>query len=234
MRCAPLRKQDKVKNGNVVAALAGLTVAWGGPVILLSPADRLLGAPDRMTTKILEQLVLWGLLAVIAAIVIFWEKQPLASLSLRPIRWSSLAWGLLLAAAMICVVMPSLTWALRVAGIPGFDAGMARILILPLWFRVIAVVTAGIVEDTLFLGHTFNRLTLITGSYLLSGVLTVLVVSFLHFPNWGLGPVLAYFVAVGLGAGFFVWRRDLLANIVAHVTVDAMSIVIVPLLSQAR
>ena len=229
-----LREQHKVKNRNVAATLVGLTVAWGGPLVLLSPADRLLGAPDRMTTKILEQLVLWGLLALIVAIVIFWEKQPLASLSLRPFRWPSLAWGLLLAAATIYIVMPTLTWALRVAGIPGFEAGMAKVLILPLWFRVIAVVTAGIVEDTLFLGYAFNRLMLLTGSYWLSGVITVLVVSLLHFPNWGAGPVLAYFVAVGVGTGFFVWRRDLLANIVAHVTVDAMGLVIVPLLSQAR
>ena len=223
-----------MKNRNVVAALVGLTVAWGGPLVLLSPADRLLGAPDRMTTKVLEQIVLWGFVAVIFAIVILWEKQPLASLSLRPFRWSSLAWGLLLAAVTMYVVMPSLTWALRVAGIPGFEAGMAKILILPLWIRVIAAVTAGIVEDTLFFGYAFNRLTLLTGSYWLSGVITVLVVSLLHFPHWGVGPVLAYFVAVGVGTGFFVWRRDLLANIVAHVTVDTMGLVIVPLLSQAR
>jgi membrane protease YdiL (CAAX protease family) len=211
-----------------------LAVAWGGPLVLLSPAYRLLGAPERMTTQILGQLMLWGLLAAILVIVIFWEKQPLASLSLRPFRWSSLAWGLLLAVVTICVVMPSLTWALRVAGIPGFETGMAKILILPVWFRAFAAITAGIIEDTLFLGYGFNRLKLITGSYWLSGVITVLVVSLLHFPHWGAGPVLAYFVAVGLGTAFFVWRRDLLANIVAHVTVDAMGLVIVPLLSQAR
>ena len=227
-------EQDKVKSVSIVAAVAGLTVAWGGPLVLLSPADRLLGAPERMTTKILEQLVLWGLVAVIVAIVIFWEKQPLASLSLRPFRWSSLGCGLLLAAVTISVVMPSLTWALRIAGIPGFEAGMAKILILPSWFRLIAAVTAGIVEDMLFLGYAFNRLKLLTGTYWLSGVITVLVVSLLHFPNWGLGPMLAYFVAVGLGTAFFVWRRDLLANIVAHVTVDTMGLVIVPLLSHGR
>jgi membrane protease YdiL (CAAX protease family) len=227
-------EQDSVKKRNVVAAVVGLIVAWGGPLVLLSPADRLLGAPGRISTMILEQLVLWGLVAVIAAIVIFWEKQPLASLSLQPFRWSSLAWGLLLAAVTIYIVMPSLTWALRVAGIPGFEAGMAKILILPVWIRLLAAVTAGIVEDTLFLGYAFNRLTLLTRSYWLSGVITVLVVSLLHFPHWGLGPVLAYFVAVGLGTAFFAWRRDLLANIVAHVTVDTMGLVIVPLLSQAR
>src|SRR2546427_4501688 len=126
-----LGERDKVKNSNVVPALVGLTVAWGGPLVLLSPADRLLGAPSRISTMILEQLALWGLVGVIVAIVIFWEKQPLASLSLRTLRWSSLGWGLLLAAATIYVIMPLLTWALRVAGIPGFEAGIAENILLP-------------------------------------------------------------------------------------------------------
>lgn len=225
---------EDVKNSKTVARLVGLVVAWGGPLLLLSPADRLLGPPERLTTKLLEQLVLWAFLALIAAIVVFWEKQPLASLSLRPLAWRSLGWGLLLAAAMIGVVMPLLVWALRAAGIPGFEAGMATIVALPVWFRIVAVVTAGVVEDSLFLGYAFNRLVLLTRSYWMAGVVTVLIVSFLHLPSWGIGPVLAYFVAVGIGVGFFVWRRDLLANIVAHVTVDAWALVIVPVLSGAR
>ena len=225
---------EDVKNNKIVARLVGLAVAWGGPLLLLSPADRLLGPPERLTTKLLEQLVLWGLLGLIFCIVVFWEKQPLASLSLRPLAWRSVGWGLLLAAMMIGVVMPSLVWGLRAAGIPGFEAGTAAIVALPLWFRIVLVVTAGVVEDSLFLGYAFNRLILLTRSYWTAGIVTVLVVSFLHLPSWGIGPVLAYFVAVGIGAGFFVWRRDLLANIVAHVTVDAWALVIVPVLSGAR
>ena len=46
--------------------------------------------------------------------------------------------------------------------------------------------------------------------------------------------MLAYLVAVGLGTAFFAWRQDLLANIAAHVTVDVMGLVIVPMLSQVR
>lgn len=226
--------QDDLKNNRILPALVGLTVAWGGTVLLLSPADRLLGAPDRLTTKVLEQLVLWVLLVVIVAIVMLWEKQPLASIGLRPPRWSSLAWGLLLAAVTICIVMPSLTWALKVAGIPGFEAGMAKVLGLPIWFRIVAVVTAGIVEDTLFLGYAFTRLTRITGSPWPAGIVAVAAFSLLHLPNWGVGPMLTYFVAVGLAMGFFAWRRDLLANIVAHTVVDGMALVIIPVLSSVR
>ena len=180
-------------------------------------------------TKVLELLAMWLFLGIIVAIVVFWERQSLASMWLRPPAWSSLGWGLLLAIATIVVVMPALTWLLRVAGIPGFEAGMAKILVLPLPFRVFAVITAGVVEDVLFLGYGFTRLTLLTGTRWTAAIFTIALFALLHFPNWGLGPVLAYFVAVGLAVAFFVWRQDLLANIVAHVIVDGMGLVIVPL-----
>ena len=54
---------------------------------------------------------------------------------------------------------------------------MARVPVLPVWFRGVAVVTAGIVEDTLFLGYSFTRSALITGNQWLA----------------------TYFVAIGLG-----------------------------------
>jgi membrane protease YdiL (CAAX protease family) len=223
-----------VKKDNLAAKLVGLMIAWGGPALLLSPAGRLLGPPERLTTMFLQQLALWASLGIILTIVLAWEKLSLGSLGLRPLGWPSFAWGLLLAVVMIAVVMPALSWALGAAGIPGFEPGMAKILVLPVWFRLVAVVTAGIVEDTLFLGYAFNRLALLIGSRRFAGSVTVIVVSVLHFPTWGLGPVLAYVVAVGVTTGFFMWRRDLLANIVAHVAVDGMALVIVPGLSGVR
>lgn len=53
-------------------------------------------------------------------------------------------------------------------------------------------------------------------------------IALLHYPNWGPGPALAYLVAVGIAIAFFAWRRDLLANIVAHTIVDGMGLVIIP------
>jgi len=58
--------------------------------------------------------------------------------------------------------------------------------------------------------------------------------SLLHLPHWGVGPVLAYFVTGGLAVGFFAWRQDLLANIVAHVTVDGMGLVVMPWLMRGQ
>ena len=141
---------------------------------------------------------------------------------------------LLLAALTMYVVMPSLTWALRIAHIEGFEAGMAKVLVLPMWLRIVSVVTAGVVEDTLFVAYAFTRLTLLTENQWLAGTVTVLVFSFLHLSNWGVGPVLTYFVAIAISTAFFAWRRDLLANIVAHVVVDGMGIVVMPWLSRVH
>ena len=135
---------------------------------------------------------------------------------------------------MMYVVMPSLTWALRIANIEGFEAGMANVLVLPMWLRIVSVVTAGVVEDSLFVGYTLTRLTRLTGNQWLAGTVTVSVFSFLHLPHWGVGPVLTYFVAIGISTAFFAWRRDLLANIVAHVVVDGMGIVVMPWLSRVH
>ncbi len=132
---------------------------------------------------------------------------------------------------MMYVLIPALTWALRAAGIAGFEGGMAKALEAPLGLRIVAVVaviTAGVVEDTLFIGYAFTRLARLSGSRLLAGAVAVAVASVLHLPYWGWGPVLAYLVTGAVAVSFFAWRKDLLANVVAHVTVDGMGLVLMP------
>ena len=53
----------------------------------------------------------------------------------------------------------------------------------------------------------------------------------LHLPSWGAGLVLIYLVTGSVFVAFLAWRRDLLANITAHTIVDALALVIVPLMT---
>ena len=78
------------------APLAGLAIAWGGTALLISPAARVLGDPVRLETALPVQAILWALAAAVLAIVLFWEKQPLASVWLKPFQWGSIGWALLL------------------------------------------------------------------------------------------------------------------------------------------
>lgn len=54
-------------------------------------------------TKVIELLVMWLFLVAIVAIVVFWEKQPIASLWLRRFSWTSIAFAL---ATMYAIVPP--------------------------------------------------------------------------------------------------------------------------------
>ena len=214
-----------------IAAIAGLVAAWGGTALLVS-SGTLLGEPGRVTTALVEQAVLWLLFAAVLAIVLLWERLPLASLWLQPFRWQSVGWGLLLAAALVIVVFPAREWVRRAAGLPGYAAGMEQVLALPVWVRVLAVIGAGIVEDTLFMGYAVTRLILLTGRVWLAAALALAVFCALHVPVWGPGAALAFFAGGVPMMAFFIWRRDLLAMIVAHITIDAWGIVLTPLFSE--
>src|SRR6185436_2413649 len=69
------------------------------------------------------------------------------------------------------------------------------------------------------LGYAFTRLEEIVGTRL-GGAISIVAAALLHFPHWGWGPVAAFLFTGIIATTFFVWRRDLLANITAHVIVD--------------
>lgn len=212
--------------------IVGLLVAWGGTALLGGPVAQLLGGPSPVVANLLGQAALWLLCAVVIGIVVFWERQPLASLWLRPFQWRSLAWAGVLIVGSIVILFPATEWVRKAAGMPGYAAGMQAALALPVWLRIIAVLTAGIVEEILFRGYAVTRLLHLTGSRLWAVGLSSVVFAALHLPEWGAGPSLAFFIGGLATTGFFLWRRDLLTMIIAHVAIDSCGLVITPAFTQ--
>ena len=198
-------------------------------MLLVSPAARLLGDPASTLTNVLGQLALWTLCAIVLAIVVFWDHEPLSSIWLQPPRWQSVAWGLVLAAFTLAVIGPFSDWVRRTAGLPGFAQGMEVIAPIPVWLRALAAITAGITEEVLFRGYAITRLARLVGHIWVAAVIATIVFALLHYPVWGAGPVAGYIAGGMITTAFFVWRRDLVAMMVAHVIVDTMGIVISPM-----
>ena len=206
----------------------------GGPILLASPASRLLGDPNRLVTKLLEQLVLWVMVVLIIALVVNWEKQPLRSIGLQPFKWRSVLWGLALAASLILLTPVWANTLSRVGIQPSFESGFAKLVGLPLWFLVLAAVTAGVAEETLYRGYAVERLAFLTGSYWLGGTISLVIFTLAHVPVWGSGPLLIFLLSGGLITLFYVWEHDLLACIIAHAVTDTVGLISAVYLSQAR
>ncbi len=201
----------------------------GRTVLLVSPVARILGDPSSTTAALLGQLALWLLCAIVLAIVVYWEREPLSSLWLKPLRLSSIAWGLLLAIVLIGVIGPLSDWVRSLAGLPGFAQGMEAVAPLPAWLRIAAAVTAGIVEEVLLHGYAITRLTRLIGNIWVAGGIATAVFAALHYPMWGTGPVLSFFTGGLFTTAFLIWRRDLVTMMVAHVVVDVLGIGIGPM-----
>lgn len=215
--------------GNLFPSIVGLCIALGGAVL---PVSRFLGHTEGFAARVLEQCFLWALFSLVIAIVILWERQPLSSIGFRW-QWQSVAWGLSLAAVMILVTAPLGAWALKQSGLPGFEAGFAKLANLPIWFLTVAAVTAGVVEETLYRGYAIERLGLFTGNYWWAGLLAWAAFVLVHTPFWGWGPVLSMSIAGIPILVFYILERDLLACIVAHTVTDIVGLIIFPPVARA-
>jgi membrane protease YdiL (CAAX protease family) len=224
-------RTDRMPDNNA-AVITGLAVAWGGTALLISPLARGLGDPARLANALLGQALFCALAAGVLCSVLLWERKPLQSIWLQRFRWQSIIWGLLLVAVYYTVLFPLGEWLRRSVGLPGFGAGMEQVTRFPVWYRMVAVVGAGIGEEVLFRGFSVTRIAMLTGSARLAALIALIGFSALHVPGWGWGFALGGLVPGACAMAFFIWRKDLLSMMVFHLSTDAFGLVIAPLFSE--
>ena len=199
-----------------LATICGLLIALGGPPLFVVASERLFGASPRLAVLVILQLLYCLLPILIVWITVRVERLPLRSIGLRRPGWSSLMWGLTLwgAIQLLPIVSGPL---LKIFGTEGLDEGIQRLTVMPVWFRVVLGLTGGTVEEILYRGYAVERLASLTGRPWLGGALAALIFGLSHVPSWGLGFALGADLPFGLVmTAFYLWRRDLAANILAH------------------
>jgi len=209
------------------ATLVGLGIALLLPMLTNSLSTHFLG-PTSSRALVTSGLVLhWLTLGLLLIIVMRWEGEPLQSIGWRSPRWSTLPFGVL-AGLCIAVVSAILSQLLRLRSDTYF---LSFLQSLPALERVALVITAGVFEETLYRGYALERLSTYFGGKWVAAVVTVLLFTFAHAPAFGaaqLAPVLLVSVLVTL---LYLWRRNLLLNMIAHTTIDAIGLLIVPAFS---
>ena len=192
----------------------GLLVALGGPPSLAAIGARLSGGIGGLVAL---QLVFCGFAVFIARLVIRFEHLPLISIGLRPPGSSTVVTAAMLFLAGLLVQAAVIGPLVELSGRRGADAGMAILATLPAWFRVLLGATSGVVEEMLYRGYAVERLATITGRRWLGAALSTLAFAAAHIPTWGLRFALVADLPAGIVlVVFYLWRRDLAANMLAH------------------
>lgn len=208
------------------ATLLGLFLA------LVVPALAPFVDPIFFGTALTSTRVVWGIvthwinLAALIAAVLFLERQRLASIGLRPLHWSTIPLGLVAGIAII----PLSGLLAKAAGASGDVPFAAFLQSLPFATRLLLVVTAGIFEETLFRGYALERLASLLNNKWLAGAITVAVFALAHVPAVGLAHLLPIFIVSVFVTLLYLWRRDLVVNIIAHATIDGVGLLLVPVL----
>jgi membrane protease YdiL (CAAX protease family) len=204
-----------------LATLFGVAIALLGPAL---PVDRLFAFRSPLARHLFSQAYLLSLVGVILVLVHV-EDATVASLGWQGASISSVLWGLVLAAGLMWLVYPVTLVLFRAMRITGYTEGLGKLAALPRWSLILAAVVAGIAEETLYRGFALTRIADLTGSSVLAILLTTLIFAVVHQRLWGWGASVGFVVSGLVLSAFFVWRQDLLANILAHALTDAIGLI---------
>jgi membrane protease YdiL (CAAX protease family) len=208
------------------ATLLGLFLALVVPTLPPVIDSVFFGTAETSARVVWGTVVHWANFAALIAVVLLVEHQRLTSIGLRPLTWWTIPLGLV-AGLLIIPISGFLASAVGASADAHFTAFL---LSLPFATRLILVVTAGVFEETLYRGYALERLASLFGNKWLAGAVTVAFFTLAHLPAMGLAHLLPVFIVSVLITLLYLWRRDLVVNVIAHATIDGVALLLVPLL----
>jgi CAAX protease family protein len=200
---------------------------WIGLVIALFGALIVRWAVNRFYPEFSVSAMLWKeeliWLCVIALLVVIFRGE---RLSLRSINIGTAS----IVSSTLSGILPAVLLGLisgLVVTLTHFHGGPmgAAFAKLPHWLVIIVVIRAGVVEELFYRGYAIERLRQLGLNRFLSGLIPLLIFGFAHGTNGWANVILALALGAVLTI-FYLWRRDLVANMIGHFLIDFTSIVL--------
>jgi membrane protease YdiL (CAAX protease family) len=198
----------------------GLFIALFG-FLALRFGFRAVGIPDTSAANVWREIAVWMMAALLIALIRFGERLPLSSIRLGVAPWrQSLRYGCILTG--LCGVSAWIV--VQFTGF-GHGPGSAEFNKIPIWLEVLMVIRAGIVEELFFRGYAIERLEAMGCGRLFSAAVPLAIFAAIHWtgglPNIIIALVLGIILTV-----FYLWRRDLVANMIGHGLSDFLGLVV--------
>jgi membrane protease YdiL (CAAX protease family) len=207
------------------ATWAGLAISLFALVVIRQAFVFFVPEPT-FASALLKEALIW--LNAVALIVIIrrGEHLSLRSIALGTARWwKSILWGFIIAIVSAVAV-------LALAHVTGYGHGPGSSAFekLPLWLITAIVFRAGVVEELFYRGYAIERLQMIGLGRFWSVAIPLVIFSLGHWSG-GAANILIGFAAGLILTGFYLWRRDLAANMIGHGLVDFVANVLPKLFS---
>jgi len=175
---------------------------------------------------VLKEALIWLSAVVLLVIIRRGERLPLRSVGLGTARWwKSILWGL-----VIAVVSAAVVGGLAYLTGYGHGPGSTAFEKLPLWLVTLIVFRAGVVEELFYRGYAIERFQMIGVGRFWSVTIPLVIFSLGHWSG-GAANILIALAAGAILTGFYLWRRDLVANMIGHGLVDFVANVLPRLFS---
>jgi membrane protease YdiL (CAAX protease family) len=173
---------------------------------------RALGVSNSITGDVWREFALWTLAALLILLIRRGEGLPLSSIRLGTAPWrQSLRYGCILTG--LCGVTAYVV--IYFTGY-GLGAGSAAFDQEPIWFAILGTaIRPGIVEELFFRGYAIERLESIGCGRVLSATIPLVIFAATHWTG-GIPSVIIALVLGTVVTVFYLWRRDLVANMIGH------------------
>ena len=177
-------------------------------------------------SAVLKEALIWLSAAALLVIIRRGERLSFRSIGLGTCRWwKSIAWGL-----VIAIVSAAVVGGLAYLTGYGHGPGSAAFEKLPLWLITLIVFRAGVVEELFYRGYAVERLRMLGLGQFRSVTIPLVIFSLGHWSG-GAANILIALAAGAILTGFYLWRRDLVANMIGHGLVDFVANVLPRLFS---
>jgi CAAX protease family protein len=196
------------------ATWVGLTIALFGMLVVRQTVSYFYPTLT-FAAAIWKESLIW--LCVIALFIVIrkGERQPLSSIGLGTSTIAkSILWGIVL--MLICGALATVLAVVFHYGGGDKAEAFGR---LPLWLIALICARAGIAEELFYRGYAIERLQALGLNKFWAAAIPLIIFSVGHWTGGGANIIIAFALGAILSA-FYLWRRDLAANMIGHFLVD--------------
>lgn len=193
----------------------------GLPVWNLIAGSFLRPVMERNNITFLSTLITVGMALGVVAVVLWWEKKPLSALGIHRQTPRSIIFAL--SASIIIAIAGTLIslGLIKALNIPMPELVTEKIKAFPVWLALWIVLSSSIAEEFLYRGFVLERIGQVCGNIWIGGLITLVWFTAMHLPLGWLYTLTIVLPTSILITILYIWRRDLIANIMVHLVFNA-------------